>query len=265
MATNDDLDDFFKKKDRKGNKHKKQTGLLTNNEELHKQLVSVTSATLAFKERLDFDDEDDEQQIHDEPVVVPGYIEETHKNPTHHKTKIPDDTKTINNGQQLNLSEQGGQPQQQQDEWEDYTDSNSKYEQLRLKFARANNDNDNDDEFYDDENNPNNNDDNDERNIDREQPKDKHVWNINQVKQQTETNVEDKTEEPTPTPIAQPPPSKPVASTGAYRPPQMRGSGGGAASVTVVSGVSQRPTKKEKPNLASTDEFPTLGSTVNKK
>jgi hypothetical protein len=35
MATNDDLDDFFKKKDRKG---KKQTGLLTNNEELHKQL-----------------------------------------------------------------------------------------------------------------------------------------------------------------------------------------------------------------------------------
>lgn len=225
-------------------------------------LVSVTSATLAFKERLDFDDEDDEQQTHDEPVVVPGYIEETHKNPTHHKTKIPDDTKTTNNGQQLNLSEQGGQ-QQQQDEWEDYTDSNSKYEQLRLKFARANNDNDNDDEFYDDENNPNNNDDNDERNIDREQPKDKPVWNINQVKQQTETNVEDKTEEPTP--VAQPPPSKPVASTGAYRPPQLRGSGGGAASVTVVSGVSQRPTKKEKPNLASTDEFPTLGSTVNKK
>jgi len=38
MATNDDLDDFFKKKDRKGNKHKKQTGLLTNNEELLKQL-----------------------------------------------------------------------------------------------------------------------------------------------------------------------------------------------------------------------------------
>ncbi len=39
MATNNDgLDDFFKKKDRKGNKHKKQTGLLTNNEELLKQL-----------------------------------------------------------------------------------------------------------------------------------------------------------------------------------------------------------------------------------
>ena len=38
MATNDSLDDFFKKKDRKVNKHKKPTGLLTNNEELHKQL-----------------------------------------------------------------------------------------------------------------------------------------------------------------------------------------------------------------------------------
>jgi hypothetical protein len=38
MATNNDLDDFFKKKD-KGNKHKnKQVGLLTNNEELLKRL-----------------------------------------------------------------------------------------------------------------------------------------------------------------------------------------------------------------------------------
>ena len=38
MTTNDDLDDFFKKKDRKTHKHKKQTGLLSNNEELLKQL-----------------------------------------------------------------------------------------------------------------------------------------------------------------------------------------------------------------------------------
>jgi len=41
MATNDGLDDFFKKKDRKGNKPKKQTALLTNNEELLKQLGTV--------------------------------------------------------------------------------------------------------------------------------------------------------------------------------------------------------------------------------
>jgi hypothetical protein len=38
MASNDDLDDFFKRKDRKGSKHKKPAGLLTNNEELLKQL-----------------------------------------------------------------------------------------------------------------------------------------------------------------------------------------------------------------------------------
>jgi hypothetical protein len=43
MAANDDLDDFFKKIDRKGNKHKKQTTLLTNNEELHKQLGKLLS------------------------------------------------------------------------------------------------------------------------------------------------------------------------------------------------------------------------------
>jgi len=41
MATNDGLDDFFKKKDRKGNKHKKQAGILTNNEELLKQLGKI--------------------------------------------------------------------------------------------------------------------------------------------------------------------------------------------------------------------------------
>ena len=38
MAANNDLDDFFKKKDRKINKAKKPTGLLTNNKELLKQL-----------------------------------------------------------------------------------------------------------------------------------------------------------------------------------------------------------------------------------
>ena len=38
MATNDDLDDFFKKKDRKGHKSKKQSSLLTNPQELLKQL-----------------------------------------------------------------------------------------------------------------------------------------------------------------------------------------------------------------------------------
>jgi len=260
MTTNDDLDDFFKKKDRKGNKHKKQTGLLTNNEELLKQLVIVTSATSAFKENMDFDEDEDEQPIHDESVIGTGLTDDKHKNPTqHHKTKISDDNKYLN-GQPINNSEGGsGQP----DEWEEFVESNSKYEQLRLKFGSKVNDDDNDDEYYDDENNPHHNDDNNEKHIDREQQKDKPVWKINQVKQDTETilpRVEEKIEEPTP------PPPKPSTTSGVYRPPQMRSSGGGGTSVTVVSGVSHRPTKKkEQPNLASTDDFPTLGSTVNKK
>ncbi len=215
---------------------------------------------------MDLEDDEDEQQINDDSVVGTGHTEDTHKHVTHHqKTKIPDDNKHLN-GQPTNIPEESGQ---QQDEWEEYFDPNSKYEQLRSKFTRGNNaDDDNDDEYYDDENNPNNNDDNNERNIDREQQKDKPVWKIDQVKQQTEAtvpSVEEKIEEPTPIPTPAPP-TKPATSSGVYRPPQLRtGGGGGGASVTIVSGISQRPTKKEKPNLASTDEFPTLGSTVNKK
>ncbi|CAF1180407.1 unnamed protein product [Rotaria sp. Silwood1] len=264
MATNDDLDDFFKKKDRKG-KHKKQAGLLTNNQELLKQLEIVTSATSAFKENMDFDD-DDEPQINDESILGTGVTEEARKHPIkHNKIKNPDNNKSINEPDTI-ISNEGQQPpqqqqqqsQQQQDEWEDFEGSNSKYEQLRLKFSRINNDNDYDDEFYDDENNPNNNDNNNDMSGDRQQQKDKPVWKIDQMKQEKEINipvVEEKTAE-------QPPPPKPsTTSTGAYRPPALRG----GSTVTVVSGVSQRPTKKKEPNLASTDEFPTLGSTVNKK
>ncbi|CAF3132499.1 unnamed protein product [Rotaria sp. Silwood2] len=276
MATNDDLDDFFKKKDRKGSKHKKQSGLLTNNQELLKQLEIVTSATSAFKENMDFDD-DDEQQVHNESIVGTGFTEENRKHPTkHNKVKIPDNDKHTN-AQDISISTEGQQPQQQQqqqeqqqpqqqqqqpqqDEWEDFESSNYKYEQLRLKFSRINNDNDYDDEYYDDENNPNNNDDNNDMSGDRQQQKDKPVWNMDQMKKEKETNVpivEEKIAEPSP-----PPPPKPsTTSTGAYRPPALRG----GSSVTVVSGVSQRTSKKKEPNLASTDEFPTLGSAINKK
>jgi len=213
---------------------------------------------------MEFDDDDDEQQIHNEPLVGIGFTEDTQKHPTqHHKTKISDDNKYLN-GQPTNISEAGGQQQQQQqqDEWEEFVGSDSQYEQLRSKFLRGNNNNDddNEDEYYDgDENNPNTNDNNIERNIDREQQKDKPVWKIDQVKQQTEAtvpNVEEKIEEPAP------PPKPSTTTSGVYRPPQLRS---GGAAVTVVSGVSQRPTKKKEPNLASTDEFPTLGSTINKK
>jgi hypothetical protein len=202
---------------------------------------------------MDLDDDDDEQQqINDES----GFIEGAHKPSTHHhKTKISDDKKP-SNGQQPNLSE-GASNTQPQDEWEDFDSSNPKYEQLRLKYSsRNNNDDDNDDEFFDDENDPNNNDDTNEKNPDREQVKDKPVWKTDQIKQETETAVAPIVDEI----IEEPKPAS--TSSGAYRPPHART---GGSSVTVVSGVSQRPTKKKQPNLASTDEFPTLKSTVNKK
>jgi len=173
-----------------------------------------------------------------------------------HKTKIQDNNHL--NEQAINITGGGQQQQQQEGEWEEFEDPNSKYEQLRLKFSRGNNDNDNeDDEFYDDENNLIPNDDNNDITGDREQQKDKPVWKLDQVKQ-TEIivpSVVEKIEEP------QPPPSQPKPSSGAYRPPQMRS----GSSVTIVSGVSQKPSKKKEPNLASNEEFPTLGSTVNKK
>ena len=217
--------------------------------------VIVTSATSAFKENPELDDDDDEQQqFNDEPV----HVEDTHK----HKTKIYDDIKT-SNGQQTttsnntnNAQQQQQQQQQQQDEWEDFNSSNLKYEQLRLKISNRN-PNDNDDEYFDDENDPNNNDDSNEKNPDREQNKDKPVWKTDQIKSETEVApsvVEEIIDEPKPAS---------TATAGAYRPPHARS---GGASVTVVSGgAAQRAGKKKQPNLASTDEFPTLKSTVNKK
>lgn len=54
-AANDDLDDFFKKKDRKGNKHKKQPALLSNNQELLKQLgKQIFNSRVTFLENLVF-------------------------------------------------------------------------------------------------------------------------------------------------------------------------------------------------------------------
>jgi hypothetical protein len=270
MAANDDLDDFFKKKDRKGNKHKKQPALLTNNEELLKQLVIVTSATSAFKENMDFDEEDDEEitahrhQLMDESNGIPNTIEDGHtKTQSHSTNKIKATTKLSLQDNNNNLNDQ-----QPGDEWEEFEDSKSKYDQLRLKFARPTNDNE--DEYYDDENNHQTNLDENTNNLDgnddeklsrtnrrREQQKDKPVWKIDQVQQSTINEIPvEKIEEEPPPPIVPKP-----ATSGAYRPPQLRGN----SSVTVVSGINPRVSKKEKPNLASTEEFPTLGAAVNKK
>lgn len=269
MATNDDLDDFFKKKDRKGHKNKKQTGILTNNEELLKQLVIVTSATTAFKENADIDEDDEDYGTTNDAVVGSGLADEQQiKQPSRHKSKTSDDTtnsKTSNGQVSSNLWDStsagvsgGGQ---QQDDWEEFIGDNSKYEQIRSKLGHTTNDYDDNDDFYDDhdDNNGNRNSNTNETNSTNDYSKDKPVWKISEIKQSNETQVpqvEDKVEE---TPIA-----KPAPSTGAYRPPQLRGSTT-AGSVTVVSGINQRTNKKKEPNLASTDEFPTLGATVNKK
>ena len=275
MTTNDDLDDFFKKKDRKSHKKTKQTGLLSNNEELLKQLglssfdltlslisllllVIVTSATSAFKENLELDDDDDEQlpttTTDDKTAVGTGLTTAEHTRSSKSKT-IDESTNRTSNGQSKNLFDDGT-GNTGQDEWEEFDSANSsKYEQLRLKFAARNDNDDYDDDDVDER--LNRNDENHEDNHDREQNKDKPVWNIHQVNETAPAAAaaiaEEKVEEPAP---------KPAASSGAYRPPQLRTGGSG---VTVVSGGQQKSSKKKEPNFASTDEFPTLKSTVNKK
>jgi len=234
---------------------------------------------------MDFDEEDDEEipvnnhhrhQLIDESNGITGNNEDGHGNlnknqpysiSMNNKTKTTTKLSLQDNNNNLNDQKTGVE---QQDEWEEFEDS--KYDQIRLKFSRNTND---DDEYYDDDdydennhhtnlddntNNINNggNDDESSRN-NRRQQKDKPVWKLDQVKQ-IETNdlPIEKVEEVQVQPQPAPPKS---ATTAAYRPPQLRGN----SSVTIVSGIHHRISKKEKPNLASTEEFPTLGAAVNKK
>lgn len=205
-----------------------------------------------FKETLDLDDDAlDQQVLNDDVTVGTGYVEDA---PKHRKSKLPDTNK--HSYEQKSTTVSKTMDGQQQDEWEEFEASKSKMEELRLKIngGRDADESDKDDNDYD-EDNPNNNDNDAAAN--REQQKDRPVWKINDTKveeqqqqQQSEPVVEQKIEEPKP-------------STGAYRPPQLRG----GSSITVVggSGVNSRVTKKKEPNLASADEFPTLKSTANKK
>ena len=225
----------------------------------------VTSATSAFKEYIEYNDDDDDNdlQVNDDSMIGSGLNEDNRRNPIKlNKIAISNNMKYVNDHEN-NTSKQE-QDQQQQDEWEDFESSTSQYEQLRLKFSRGNynnkDDDFNDDEYYDDDNNNNPNDNNDNRDItgDRGKPRDKPVWNIDQIKQQNEmivSNIETKVEE---TPL----PEKSITkSTGVYRPPQLRG----GTSIPIISGINQRTPKAKEPNLSSIDEFPTLGSTVSKK
>jgi hypothetical protein len=235
--------------------------------------VIVTSATSAFKENMDLDEEDDEEiavnnhnrhQVIEEPNGTTGHHDDGHgilnKNlPNSSLVNTKTKTTTKLSVQDNNNSNDQQTGVVQQDEWEEFEDSNSKYDQLRLKFARPANDEDEnyDDDNYYDENNHHTNLDDNSNNI--EQQKDKHVWKLDQVKQIESNDLPtEKVEESLPPPSSSS--SKP-ATSGAYRPPQLRGN----SSVTIVSGINQRISKKEKPNLASTEEFPTLGAAVNKK
>jgi len=258
MANTDPLDDFFKKIDRKGNKHKKQAALLTNNEELHKQLVIVTSATTAFKENMDLDEDEDE---YENQVVEPSSTDVIH--PVHTNQTIPTTNNKNKSINKLSVQDSNnnnnyyGDQQMAGDDWEDFEESNSKYDKLRLKFARETDDGENDDEIYSDGENHLNHDQIDGNENRRREQQDKPVWKLEQIQRATndEQPTENRVEPTTVNESAKP------ATTGAYRPPQLRSNSG----VTIVSGTSQRVSKKEKPNLASTEEFPTLGAGLQKK
>lgn len=242
---------------------------------------------------MDFEEEEEEElmnnqnrrQVIEESNGIMNVCEDSHNKNRPHGTsnnKAKNATKLTVQDNHNNINEeQTGNGQQ--DEWEEFENSNPKYDQLRLKFLRGTNDqigsgddeDDHDDDDYDDGHNTNNhglnsNDhtnniggDNDEQssrnNRRREQQKDKPVWKLDQVKQtepteniETENALKDKVVE------VQPPKS---ATSDVYRPPQLRGN----SSVTIVSGVNPRMSKKEKPNIASTEDFPSLGAALNRK
>jgi len=240
---------------------------------------------------MDLDEDDDEvipvnnhhrHQIIDESNGITNYNEDNHAiinktqpySTTNNNNKTKTTTKLFVQDNNNNLNEQQTGVGQQ-DEWEEFEDPNSKYDRLRLKFSRATNDEDenyDDDDDHNDENNHHTNLDENPNNIDggddeqtsrnnrrREQQKDKPAWKLDQVKQTESILTNESNDLPTEK-VEEPPSSKP-ATSGVYRPPQLRGN----SSVTIVSGVNQRVSKKEKPNLASTEEFPTLGAAVNKK
>ena len=236
---------------------------------------------------MDLDEEDDDEMVvqrqpHiDDANGLTQTIEDVHPtkvNSSTSKTKSTNKLSVQDNNNHSNDQQQ--QQQQPGDEWEEFEDLKSNYEQIRLKFQRpTNDDNENDDDDYsDDENTHRNTTDENYNHLDavdgeqssrtnrrreQQQQKDKTVWKLDQVKDTSNNELPaEKIEEQQP--AATTAPVKP-ATTGAYRPPQLRGN----SSVSVVSvagmGPHQRSSKKEKPNLASTEEFPTLGAAVHKK
>jgi hypothetical protein len=220
---------------------------------------------------MDFDEEDEEtynrQHLNDE---VNGINNKNHDDNHEVINKSQPYSTTVNNKtktstklsvQDNNQSNEQQTGVEQQDEWEEFEGVNSKYEQLRLKFTRGANDQNNGDEdednddYYEDGNNHNTNNDDNTNNTN----KDKHVWKMDQVKQTESIPINESNDAP----IKETEEAPPTATkSSVYRPPHSRGNN---SSITIVSGTHQRTSKKEKPNLASTEDFPTLGAAVNKK
>lgn len=225
---------------------------------------------------MDLDEEDDEEMIVHRHQPIDNANGVIHPIEDVHPIKVNSSSSTSKSKSTNKLSVQdnnhhSNDQQQPGDEWEEFEDLKSNYEQIRLKFQRPKNDGDenNDDDYSDDENTHRNHADENYNHFDEidgdstSNKKDKSVWKLDQVKETTNNDLSEEKIDEQPTAPA-PAPVKP-ATTGAYRPPQLRGN----SSVTVVSAVGtgshQRSSKKEKPNLASTEEFPTLGAVVHKK
>ena len=235
---------------------------------------------------MDFDEDNDEEvavnrhQIVDETNGLTNKIEDGHavlnksqpySSTTRNKSKTTSKLSVQDNNNTLNEQQPG-------DEWEEFEDSKSRYEQLRLKFARGTNeDEENEEDYSDNENTHQRNFDENTNNLDggddeqssranrrREQQKDKPAWKLDQVQQQQQPATATNETNDLPGEKVEEPPSSTwakVTTNGAYQPPHLRNK----SSVAVVTGPVQRVSKKEKPNLASTEDFPTLGAAINKK
>lgn len=253
MADTTDLDDFFKKKDKKVRKVKNKSGILTNNEELLKQLVSVTTATSSYRDNLDFVEDEEETFVHDEnnrPAVVEPIVPSSSATKTSQTMKMK--AADVNSDRFTSANDQ------QQDEWEDFEGSNWKYDGLRDRLARANA-NDDDLEDGDHSDDSMGRDENSHQNDQHEQQKDKPVWKLDQIKV-------NQSNEPPSKPVDEVDAPAPVQTkSSSYVPPHKR-SGNSSIEVVTIGGAQAKPVgRKKQPNLASTEEFPTLGSNVAKK
>lgn len=217
----------------------------------------MTSATIAFKENFDFDDDDEKESRRTN--IDENLREPVDENQFHPNSKVKNFSNQKQNPvTQIDFFSGEKTSTNQQDDWEDFIDGRHRSDQIRLKLNRnfvdedQSQDDDDDEQFNNGHNERLNNE--NHQNIQKDKP----VWKFHQI----QTTNEEKTNE-TPAIVVQDeiPMAKP---TGVYQPPQKRSYAGQTSAVTIVSGIHQRTTKKDKPNLASTEDFPTLGKTMKK-